>query len=354
MEYGTGAAKRRTAVKYAVTMSVISSAAILPGYMSLATAADYYQGKTINLVVGNPPGGGYDGYARLLARHMPKHIPGKPTFVVRNMPGAASIIAARYVANTAPKDGTVFGLIFPGALMEPLTGDPKKYKYDPRKFAFLGTMDSGTRLCFVNGKSSIKSLEDVMKRKVVVAATAPGSSTTDYSWFFNNLAGTQFNVVTGYKGPGAVLLAVERGEAEGVCSLDSNTVEAMRPGWIASGKFRVIVQAGLEPKADLEKLGATPMWKYITGDKRKVGELFVSQQVFARPFVAPPGMNAQALAILRKAFMDTMADKELLAEAQKSRLAINPKDGEAVAKLVASVYASSPELVQALKNAMKP
>jgi tripartite-type tricarboxylate transporter receptor subunit TctC len=322
--------------------------------VNTVAAADYFQGKTINVVVGNPAGGGYDSYARLLTRHMGKHIPGKPNFVVRNMPGAASIISARYIANTAPKDGTVFGLIFPGALMEPLTGDPKKYKYDPRTFSFLGTMDSGTRLCFVNGASTIKTLEDVMKRKVVVAATAPGSSTTDYSWFFNNLTGTQFNVVSGYKGPGAVLLAVERGEAEGVCSLDSNTVEAMRPGWIASGKFRVIVQAGLEPKQALEKLGAAPMWKYITGPNRKVGELFVSQQVFARPFVAPPGVNAEALAILRKAFMASMADKELLAEAAKSRLAVDARDGETVAKLVASVYASSPELVQQLKNAVKP
>ncbi len=324
------------------------------GNAPVASAADYFAGKTISIAVGNPAGGGYDGYARLLGRHMGKHIPGNPNFIIRNMPGAASIIAARYIANTAPKDGTVFGLIFPGALMEPLTGDPAKYKYDPQKFDFLGTMDSGTRLCFVNGKSDIKTMADLKKRKVVVAATAPGSSTTDYSWFFNNLSGTKFSVVPGYKGPGAVLLAVERGEAEGVCSLDSNTVEAMRPGWIAQGKFRVILQAGLEPNDGLKKLGAESMWDHISGDKRAVGELFVSQQVFARPFVAPPGTNPQALDILRKAFMDSMADKQLLAEAEKSRLSINAKSGAEVAALVKKVYASSPELVKALKDAVKP
>lgn len=319
-----------------------------------AAAADYYAGKTVHVVVGNLPGGGYDGYARVLARHMPNHIPGKPTFVVRNMPGAASIIAARYIANTAPKDGTAFGLIFPGALMEPLTGDPGKYKYDPQKFEFIGTMDSGTRLCFVNGKSDIKTMADAQKRKVIVAATAPGSSSTDYAWFFNNLAGTKFSVTTGYKGPGAVMLAVERGEAEGICSLDSNTVETMRPGWIASGKLQLIVQAELETKADLQKHRAAPMWDFLPADKRAVGELFVTQQVFARPFVAPPGINPQALAILRKAFMDTMADKALLAEAEKARLSINAKGGPEVAALVKKVYASPPDLVKALKDAVKP
>ncbi|MGE3248550.1 MAG: Bug family tripartite tricarboxylate transporter substrate binding protein [Beijerinckiaceae bacterium] len=319
-----------------------------------ARAADYFAGKTISIVVGNPPGGGYDAYARLLGRHMGKHIPGKPNFITRNMPGAASIIAARFIANTAPKDGTAFGLIFPGALMEPLTGDPAKYKYDPQKFAFLGTMDSGTRLCVVRGESKIKTMADVQKNKVVVAATAPGSSTTDYAWFFNNLSGAKFTVTTGYKGPGAVMLAVERGEAEGICSLDSNTIETMRPGWLASGKLRAIVQAGLETRADLAKLGAAPMWDFLPADKRAVGELFVSQQVFARPFIAPPGINAQALAILRKAFMDTMKDKELLAEAEKSKLAINGKSGEDVAALVKKVYASPPALVEALKQALKP
>lgn len=318
---------------------------------AMAQGASYFEGKSIAMTVGNDAGSGYDAYARLLARHMGKHIPGAPSFVVRNMPGAGSIVAAQHMFNVAAKDGTAMATLFPGALVEPLTGDPSKYRYDPTKFEYIGTADSGTRLCFTMASSPVKTFDDARRQKVVIAGTAAGSSTTDYAWFMNALAGTKFEVVTGYKGPGDLFLALERGEAAGVCSLDSGTLMTLRPDWISSGKINVIVQAGLETNA---RFAAPPMQNFMSGENRDVAELIVSQQVFGRPFLAPPGTAQEPLGILRKAFMAAMKDEALLAEAMKMNLDINPRDGETIATLVKKVYASPPAMIEKMKKALRP
>lgn len=313
--------------------------------------AQSFQGKQITIVVGVDAGSAYDAYARLLARHMGKHLPGAPNFIVQNMPGAGSMTAAQHLANIAAKDGTVFGMLFPGALVEPLTGDRNRYRYDPVKFDYLGTADSGTRICFARADTGIKTIEDMRQRKAITAATAAGSSTADYAWFMNALAGTKFEVVTGYKGPGDVLMALERGEAEAVCSLDSATVRSMRPDWVASGKINLLVQAGLETNATVK---APPLWDFMEGENRQVAELIVSQQVFGRPFMAPPGTDPQALRLLRKGFMEAMRDPALLAEANKMQLDINPKSGEEIGALVAKMYAAPPRLIERMKSALRP
>ena len=217
----------------------------------------FYEGKQVTIIVGNPAGSGYDAYARLLARHLGKHLPGEPSFVVQNMPGAGSITAAQFLSNTAPKDGTTFGILVPGAFFEPLIEDAAKFNYAPGKFEFIGTADSGTRLCFTTRESGIKTIADASKSKVIVASTAPQSSATDYANFMNALAGTKFQVVMGYKGPAELLLAMERGEAAGVCALDSATLASIRPDWIETGKDQPVGsgrargQSGHQGAADL-------------------------------------------------------------------------------------------------------
>lgn len=316
-----------------------------------ASASDFYQGKQINMIVGVDAGSGYDAYARLLTRHMGKYIPGNPNFVVQNMPGAGSITASQYLANIAAKDGTVIGSVFPGALAEPMTGDASKFRYQPTKFEYLGTMDSGTRLCFSMADSGIRSIEDLRQRKAVTAGTAAGSSTTDYAWFMNALAGTKFEVVTGYKGPGDVFLALERGEATAVCSLDSATINSLRPDWISTGKINLLMQAGLEPSP---RFKAPPVWNFIKPEDKPVVELIVGQQFFGRPFLAPPGTPPQALAILRKAFMQAVQDPALLAEAEKMKLEIHPKSGEQVAALINKMYSAPPDIIERMKKALRP
>jgi tripartite-type tricarboxylate transporter receptor subunit TctC len=337
----------------AATISALLALVLSTG---AARGEDFYQGKTVNLIVGVDAGSGYDAYGRLLARHMPKYMPGKPVILVQNMPGAASITAAQHLYVVAPKDGTAFGILFPGALVEPLTGDPAKYRYDPTKFEYIGTADSGTRLCFTSAASKVRTFADARTTKVLMASTASGSSSWDYPHFLNALGGSKFEVITGYKGPADLLLAMERGEAEGVCGLDVSTVKTLRPDWFApgAGKAHFLAQAGLQPKEELTKLGIPSIWEFITGDNRQVAELIVSQQVFGRPFVAPPGVPEAQLKILRTAFMASWGDPELVAEAAKMKLELNPKGGEEVGALIRKTYAAPKDLLDRMTKAIRP
>lgn len=331
-----------------VTMAAI-------GIVPMCAAQDFYAGKTVTVIVGNTAGSGYDAYGRALARHMPKYIPGKPTMVVQNMPGAGSIKSVEYTTTIAPKDGTAFTLAMPGALIEPLTGDPSKYRYDPTKLAYVGTADSGTRLCMTLPSSKIKSMTDARSGKAIMAATALGSSAFDYPNFLNKLAGTQFTVTTGYPGPGDLFLAAERGEADGVCGLEFSTYMTLRPGWLEGPqKGNPLVQAGLEPSPRATRLGFPWLFDFIKAEDKPVVELIVSQQVFQRPFLAPPGTPEAQLKILRSAFMATMKDPELLEEAKKSSIEINPKSGEEVEALVARIYGSPKDLIERMAKAIRP
>ena len=336
-----------------VSRAVLSSSVVasLCAANVASAAPAYFEGKQISVVVGNPAGSGYDAYARLLTRHMGKHLPGNPTFIVQNMPGAGSITAAQYLANVAPKDGTVIGTLVPGAIFEPLIEGQAKFRYAPGKFEYIGTADSGTRLCFTSAASGIKTVEDASKAKVIVASTAPQSSATDYALFMNALAGTKFEIVMGYKGPADLLLAMERGEAAGICALDSATIASIRPDWIQTGKINLLVQAGLDVNPDIK---APPIWDYIKGDNRAVAELIVGQQEYGRPFMAPPGTPAGAVKILRKAFMDTMKDPELLAEADKMKIGVRAKSGEEIAAIITKMYESSPELIERTRKVLRP
>lgn len=320
-----------------------------------ATAQDYYAGKTLTVVVGNTAGSGYDAYGRLLARHLPKYIAGKPTVIVQNMPGAGSIKATDYTVNVAPKDGTTITLAMPGALVEPLTGDPTKYRYDPVQIAYIGTMDSGTRMCMTAPGSKVRTLEDARKNKTIMAATAAGSSAYDYPHFINAVAGTQFSVVTGYPGPGDMFLAAERGEAEGLCGIELSTYTALRPGWLTGGKRgNPLLQLGLEVNPKVTALGFPSIWDFIKPADKSLVELIVSQQVFQRPFLAPPGTPEAQVKLLRTAFMAALADPELIDEAKKSSLELNAKSGEEVEALVKKMYGAPQELIQRMSKVIRP
>jgi tripartite-type tricarboxylate transporter receptor subunit TctC len=336
--------------------AAIAAAGLALGAASgVAVAQDYYAGKQLTIIVANTAGSGYDAYGRLLARHIVKYIPGKPTVIVQNMPGAGSIKAVDYTVNVAPKDGTHFTLAMPGALIEPLTGDPTKYRYDPRTIAYIGTMDSGTRMCMTWPSTKARSMEDARKSKVVMAATAPGSSAYDYAHFINAVAGTQFTVITGYPGPGAMFLAVERGEADGVCGIDISTYQALRPGWLeGEKKGNPLVQLGLEVNPRATSLGFPPIWNFIKPEDRPLTELIVSQQVFQRPFLAPPATPPAQLKVLRAAFSAAMKDPELLQEAQKSKIELNPKSGEEVEALVKKIYSAPKDLIDRMAKVIRP
>ena len=319
--------------------------------VAAAETGGFYEGKSITVIVGNPSGGGYDVYARLLARHMGKYLPGRPPFIVQNMPGAGSLNAAQHLANIATKDGTAIGVVAPGAIFDPLIEGQSKFRYQPGKFEYIGSADSGTRICFTSKQSGIQSIHDARKNKVVVATTAPQSAGQDYALLMNALAGTKFEVVLGYKGPPDLLLAMERGEAAGVCALDSATVVSLRPDWLEGDKINLLVQAGLHPSPDIR---APSMWEFIKGDERAVAELIVSQQEFGRPFLAPPGIPTEQLRLLRESFSAALKDPELLGEAQKMKLGVSPKSGEEVAAIINKLYGASPDLVERARRILRP
>lgn len=320
-----------------------------------AHAQDLYAGKQLTIVVANTAGSGYDTYGRLLARHITKYIPGKPTVIVQNMPGAGSIKATDYTVNVAPKDGSTVTLAMPGALVEPLTGDPTKYRYDPVKIAYIGTMDSGTRMCMTRPGSPIRSMDDARKTKTIMAATAIGSSAFDYPHFINAVAGTKFEVVSGYPGPGDMFLAADRGEAEGLCGIEYSTYTSLRPNWLTGDKKgNPLLQLGLEVNPRITALGFPSIWDFIKPEDKTLVELIVSQQVFQRPFLAPPETPAPQLKVLRTAFMAALRDPELLEEAKKSAIELNPKSGEEVEALVKKIYAAPKDLIDRMAKAIRP
>ncbi len=322
-----------------------------------AGADDYYKGKTVNLYVGNGAGSGFDAYGRLLARHMGRHIPGNPSFVVQNMPGAGGARVNEFIARVGPKDGTAIAITMPGSLLQPLTMDASKFRYDPKQLAFIGNADSGTRICVVRTKTGIKSFEDVLKRKVTMGSTAPGGAMFDYAKLKAVLLGAQFNIVTGYKGANDVLLGVDREELDGLCGLDISTLKATRPTWLGSPDFKFLVQVAPNngrTNAELDKLGVPSLWKFVPKDKLPVFELVTSQQYFQRPFIAHPETAPAALKILRAAFLASLKDKETLAEADKMRLAIDPTSGEAASENLKKMYAAPKALIEQMAAATKP
>ena len=318
-------------------------------------AQEMFAGKTIDLIVGSDPAGGYDTYARVLARHMHRFIPGSPAIAVKNQPGAGSARAAGIIARLAPKDGTSMAIVFPGVIVGPLLDTKQKWQFDPSQFAYVGSADSGTRVCLTSAKSKIRTFEDARAGKTIVGASAQGGSTRDYAYMLNHAAGTKFEVVSGYKGSADIFLAIERGEVDGICGLDFGSLRSQRGDWLRDGKINILVQTAIDSEPELDKLGVPIVWKFVEKeeDKRAV-ELIVSQQIFGRPFILPPGTAPEAVRIMRAAFTKALADKELLAEAEKARIDIQPSDGEKVQALVDKIYKLPQSTLERAQRIIQP
>src|SRR5688572_4387612 len=340
-------------------MTTVRSAFLVLPLVALAPASapasDFYTGKTISMVVGGSAGGGHDLYARTIARHLPRFIPGNPTVVVRNMPGAGSMQAAAHVYSVAPKDGTTIGALYPGAVMTPLLDPKAKATYQPIRFQYLGSAESGARICATYRKSKIKTFQDAVTQQSVFGGSAAGGSVYEYGHMMRNTAGVKFRLVTGYKATLDMALDMERGEIDGICGWDWSTAKSQKPDWLRDKTVHVLLQVALEPDPELSKLGVPQVWDFIKNEiDRKAVELVVSQQVFSRPHVVAPETPADRVALLRKAYDAVMADKQFLADAEKSRLDISPSPGVKLQKLVASVYATAPPIVERARRIIAP
>jgi tripartite-type tricarboxylate transporter receptor subunit TctC len=330
-------------------------ACVLVATASPTGAADYYAGKTVEFIIGTPPGGGYDIYARLVARHLPRHIPGKPVIVVKNMPGAGSAKAAQFISMLAAKDGTSIAAIMPGAIMGPLLDDRAEALFDPTKVLYVGTANSGTRVCVTLKGTKIKSFDDVLRDKAVFGGVSTNDSTQEYGYLHKRTAGARYDVVSGYRGTPELALALERGEIDGVCGWDWSSVKSQKPDWIREDRINVLMQVSLDPHPELTRMGVPTVWQYVKSEEdRKVVELVISQTVFHRSYIAPPGTPPAALDTLRTAFDAAVGDKELLEEADKLRIDIAPLSGAKVQVLVEKLYATPKEIVERAKQAIKP
>jgi tripartite-type tricarboxylate transporter receptor subunit TctC len=299
--------------------------------------ADFYKGKNVDLYVGYSVGGGYDLYARVLARHIGGHIPGNPTILVKNMEGAGSLRLANWLYRVGPKDGTAFGIIGRGTGFDPLLGQ-QGAQFDATKFAWIGSGNHEVSLCVsYEDRSGVTRFEDLLTKEMTVGGTGASSDTDQFPRVLNGVLGTHMKVVSGYPGGNDIVLAMERGELQGRCGWSWSSVKSTHNSWIAEKRLHVLVQLSLRKHPELPDVPlVTDLAK--TDEQRQILQLIFARQVMGRPFLAPPGLPADRVEILRKAFMETMSDPEFIADADKVQLEVNPVAGDEVQKLVAEIY----------------
>jgi tripartite-type tricarboxylate transporter receptor subunit TctC len=314
--------------------------------------ADFYRGKTITMTVGSEAGGGYDIYARLLARHLGKYVPGNPSILVQNRPGAASVNAANYVYNVAPQDGTVIGLLNQAIVANHVLGT-EAGNYDVKKYQWIGRMGTRLSVGLVWHTAGVNSLDEAKKKEVILGATTVANTSTTIPMALNRIIGTRFKLVEGYVGTGAIYLAMERGEVQGMGVAGWLDLTGSRATWIADRKAIVLYQTAITRHADGPDVPALPELA-TQPDDRRVLELLASTEDMGRSFLAGPNVPPDRVEILRTAFSKMMTDPEFLADAQKSQVDINFMGGEELQKLVAHVSSFPPALAERARELVKP
>ncbi len=311
---------------------------------------DTLAGKTVQMIIGFGPGGGYDLWGRTVARHIGRHLPGSPNVVPQNMPGAGSYTATNFLYSVAPKDGTALGIIARDAALGPLSGAPGA-RFDATRLSWIGTPTKETNVCIAFHTAKVKTLQDLYQQQLILGDTGPGTGTRSYPKVLSDLLGMKFKLVSGFPSSADVFLAMERGEVEGICeSLDS--VKNRRPDWIPGGKVKVLFQGGSQPNPELK---GVPFVLDLarTSEQRQMIEYLYAGQGIGRPFVAPPDLPAKRLEMLRNAFNATMKDAKFAEEAHKSKLDLEPEDGAHLAALVARIYATPKPIVDKIANLIK-
>lgn len=298
-------------------------------------AASFYRGKTIQAVIGYPPGSTFELYLRLFVNHLGRHVPGNPNIVIQHMPGAGSLKATGYLATVAPKDGTVIGMPNPVNTIEPLI-DPERSKFDPRQFNWLGSLNSEISTCGIWAKD-IKTVDDMKKRQVAVGATGPSSGSAVDAKVLSALLGLNFKVVTGYPGLTEVRLASNRGEVDGYCGLLVSSIKTDTAEDLSSGRMTVAVQMGLQKHPDLPNVPNA--FDLVTKEEdRQLFRLIFGPWTYGRPLLAPPGTPKERVEVLRAAVKATLADPQFLAETKKINVEIQPIAPEEIQKVLEEIF----------------
>ena len=330
----------------ALSLAAIALASAAPAFAQ--TPEEFYKGKQIELAIGYPPAGSNDVYARLLARHLGKHIPGNPTVVPQNRPGAGSFLTLAYVYGVAPKDGTVIGIGAPTAPLDEKLGT-QGVRFKTAELNWLGHIDSLINIVFLWHTSPVKTFADALKTEAKLSGTGVGSTVSIYPTVTNNVLGTKFKLIMGYKGSNDAQLAVERGEVEGH-STSWTAVKVAHPDWRPDKKINIIVQYALKKHAELPDV-PTVVELAKTDEQRQVLRAVMNATEIGTAFFTTPNTPKDRVEALRRAFDATMKDPEFLAEAQKTHLTVGPLPGEELQKLVAEVAAIKPDILEKVRAA---
>lgn len=311
-----------------------------------ARAADdsFYKGKTINIVIGGTVGDGYDIYARLLGQFLPKHIPGAPRIMPQNMPGAGTLVAANYMYEVAPKDGTSMGTVGGGTATAQLFKTPG-IRVDPRRYAWVGSLNSEVGLVLAWHETPFKSYKDITEREFVVGGGGPTSGTVIFPLVLNRIVGAKFKIIPGYKGTGDIALAMERGEVQGTGSYHYSSMIQTKPNWIRDKQVVPLIQLSLIKHPLFPNVPHIPELAR-TDEERTILELVFARQAMGRPFMLPPGVNPDATRILRTAFNAVLKDPEFIAEAERRSIDLTlPMTGEEIHRLLDQLYAAKPDVI---------
>ena len=308
---------------------------------------DFYRNRTITILVGFTAGGGYDLYARLLARHIGRHVPGSPAIVVQNMPGAGSLKATQFVYSVAPKDGTVLATVSRGMATEPLLSGAK---FDAARLTWLGSIVNETSLCATWQTSAVRTWPDMFARDFTLGGSATGADPDTFALILRNVFGAKVKLVTGYPGGNDINLAMERGEVDGRCGWSWSSIKSQK--WLRDAKINPLVQFGMEQHADLPDVPLA-LDRAGNDEQRQVVRLLTAGQFIGRPFFAPPDLPGDRKAALRKAFDATMQDPQFLAEAGKLDLEISPLAAPAIDEFLADIYRTPQDVVRKAVSAVQ-
>lgn len=340
------------------TLRVMGGIAAMAATVALTAPAfgqsveQFYKGKQVKLLVGSGAGGGGDVFARIFAKHLPKHLPGSPSIVVQNVPAAGGVVATAQLYNTQPRDGTAIAAVMRTIPMMPLLVE-KDVNFDSRKLNWLGSLNKESNVIVVWHTSPIMTFDDVFKRETIVGTTGGSSDSNVYALLLNQTLGTKFKIVGGYPGGPDIDLAMERGEVEGRVSITWTSLKSSRSEWLRDKKVRFLAQMALTPNPELP--GVPSVLDLVKDPKdRQVYEFLFARQEAGRPFVAPPEVPADRLAALRKALADVANDKAFVAEVEHGGGSIELMTGEETQALVEKYYATSPDVLKAVRAALDP
>ena len=337
----------RSLIRVAIS-SLLLCASALP-----SPGAEMFEGRTVTILSSGTPGGGYDAFGRMLARHLGRHLPGSPAVVVKNVPGAGGLALANRLYNTEPKDGTSIGIFQDAVAFTPLLSSAK-FEYDPTKFGWLGSLDQFVPIVLAWHTTSFRSYDDLKVRPMAVGASGTGSQSWTYPKFQNAFVGTKFNVINGFPGSAEIMLAVERGELDGVSSWCWTCLKSQKPEWLSGKKVRLLLQLAFDGDRELDAQGVPTLKEILkTETQRQLGAIVFGGSALSRAFMTPPGLPAERLAALRAGVEAAAADPAMLADGHKTGNPVTYVSPEHIAEVMQRAYSTKPELLQQLRQALK-